>query len=100
MGAIISFHQVNKSQALYEETRQALVETLTALEEELLEQTVRLAMLKAWKEWDDTQPPGSILDLSLDMLGECADPQVRALTELIVLLQRTVRRLGNPANDG
>jgi hypothetical protein len=50
MGAIISFHQVNKSQALYEETRQALVETLTALEEECWKQTVRLAMLKAWMD--------------------------------------------------
>lgn len=100
MGTIIDFRQVNKKQALYDETLHALVDTLAALDEELLEQTVRLAMLKAWKEWDDTQPPGSVLDLSLDMLGECADPHVRALTELIVLLQRTVRRLGKPALEG
>lgn len=99
MGTIIDFRQVNKAQALYDETIHALIDTLADLEEELLEQTVRLAMLKAWKEWDDGQPSGAVLDLSLQMLGECADPRVRELTGLIMHLQRTLRRLENPGQE-
>ena len=99
MGSIIDFRQANKKQALYDETLHALVDTLAALAEELLEQAVRLAMLKAWKEWDEGQPSGAVLDLSLQMLGECADPRVRELTGLITHLQRTIRRLENPGQE-
>jgi hypothetical protein len=46
------------------------------------EHALDLAMAKAWREWDLQQPPGTELELSPDMLEQCADPRVRELARL------------------
>jgi hypothetical protein len=57
-------------------------EFLEGMAEACQEHAFELAMAKAWREWDLQQPPGTELELSPDMLEQCADPRVRELARL------------------
>jgi hypothetical protein len=57
-------------------------ELLETMAMNIQEHALELAMAKAWREWDLQQPPGTELELSPDMLEQCADPRVRELARL------------------
>jgi len=47
-------------------------------------EAIALAMLRAWKKWDEEQPVGTVLKFTDQMLLECADKNVRKLMEVIL----------------
>lgn len=47
------------------------------------DEAMQLAMMKAWKKWDEEQPTGAILEFTDDMFLECADKNVVKLMEMI-----------------
>jgi hypothetical protein len=50
-------------------------------------EAISLAMLRAWKKWDEDQPVGTVLKFTDQMFLECADKNVRKLMEVILSME-------------
>lgn len=50
-------------------------------------EAIGLAMLRAWKKWDEDQTVGTVLKFTDQMFLECADKNVRKLMEMILAME-------------
>jgi len=79
-GKIIEF--ASKVSNEYGERLHETHEFLEYVAQSVQDQAFQLALAKAWREWDLDQPPGTELELTPEMLEQCADPRVRELARL------------------
>ena len=81
--------------------REALEATRDDLEqtcERLHLAAIRVVTEGAWREWNDTQPDGTVMTFELEAMRQSGDPTVRELLDLLehaaVVMERIEERVG------
>ena len=71
----------------YETRLKEIKDAVTTHAAEMRDCCFDLAMLKAWKKWDETIPLGTVVEFNDDMFLESGDENVTALMELVLAME-------------
>jgi hypothetical protein len=77
--------------ATYDAALESLLEWLIAIEEQLTNWELEIALNGSWKEWSKVQSVGTVFEFSTTMFFECDDDVVRHLERARLELTRVVR---------
>jgi len=72
-----------KDYAEYHEKLSEVMEIVNDLSDEIFDSLFILASLDKWKQWSDTQPVGTVFDVSEEMLRNTGDENIDLLWELL-----------------
>jgi len=78
-GKIINF----KDYVEYHEKLSEVMELVNDLSDDIFDSLFILASLDKWKQWSDTQPVGTVFDVSEEMLRNTGDENIDHLWELL-----------------
>lgn len=77
------FSEENRKDAKYEKFLWEIQTWVAHKSRVFRDEVMELAMLKAWKKWDEKQPTGAMIEFTDQMFLECADKNVGKLMNMI-----------------
>lgn len=99
MGEVIVLNNRHRDRRRYQKKLAEVREGLWQRAEELHQSCLSLAMLGAWREWDEQTPVGEEVFFSEEALTQTSDKNVTGLMNLYVVLVDTIEWLNSGAGS-
>ncbi|MEI7736942.1 MAG: hypothetical protein WCI49_15845 [Ferruginibacter sp.] len=82
----------------YRETIKDALKNLVAVNGQIFNSIVPVAMTGELKEWNDTVPVGEECEFSFDLFKNCKDTNIQLLVQLIEKVEQTFQTMSNINN--